>query len=249
MTYIILLIGPFLFFQMLHQFWGQTWSQLNLTLTSLLFLGLLLLLERKKTYSPEWNKNKGDLKTDVLYSYLVFPIAFFIAELLMKNVKGFFAWPSQWPAFIQIIIGLLIGEFFYYWYHRLGHSVPWLWRFHAFHHEPLRVYSVNSARFHFVDGFLGALAYLLPLQVLNCPSAIYTQIMLIGMITGYLEHANIEMNAGSLNYFFNSAEMHRWHHALPHETKAVNFGKALAIYDWIFGTALLRYDRVPEVGS
>jgi len=43
------------------------------------------------------------------------------------------------PPALRMALAFLVGEIGYYWGHRLGHELPWLWRFHALHHssEPL----------------------------------------------------------------------------------------------------------------
>lgn len=48
-----------------------------------------------------------------------------------------------------------------------------------------------------------------------------------------------------MKYFFNSPEMHIWHHSydLPEDRKyGINFGLSLSIWDWLLGTAYVPYD-------
>ncbi|MBD3814698.1 MAG: sterol desaturase family protein, partial [Betaproteobacteria bacterium] len=53
--------------------------------------------------------------------------------------ESYTLWIIALPIWIQILLALAIGEFGFYWGHRLMHEVPWLWRFHATHHEPQRM--------------------------------------------------------------------------------------------------------------
>jgi sterol desaturase/sphingolipid hydroxylase (fatty acid hydroxylase superfamily) len=48
-----------------------------------------------------------------------------------------------------------------------------------------------------------------------------------------------------MKFFFNSPEMHIWHHAydLPEGYRyGINFGITLALWDYIFGTAVIPHD-------
>lgn len=243
-----LVILPLSFFWILQTVFRDQDSKIHMLIVNLTFLGSLLLLERARSFSKEWNLNRGDLITDAVYLIIVFPIAFFLAEQASSFFGLVAIWPIDWPMPVQFVVALLIGEFFYYWVHRFSHENKYLWKLHEFHHRSLRVYSVNSAKFSFFDTFLGAMAYVLPLKLFGCPIEVYTYVMMFGAITGYLEHANIYYNAGPLNYLFNTAELHRWHHAVPEEIPTHNFGKALSIYDWIFSTAFVDNKKVPEVG-
>jgi len=55
-------------------------------------------------------------------------------------------WPTQWPILAQLFIKIAIGDFFRYWLHRTAHVWPPLWRLHAVHHEPTKLYTWWSYR-------------------------------------------------------------------------------------------------------
>ncbi|MGB4397733.1 MAG: sterol desaturase family protein, partial [Daejeonella sp.] len=38
------------------------------------------------------------------------------------------------PFYLHVVFGLLISDVYMYWWHRLNHELPFLWRFHQFHH-------------------------------------------------------------------------------------------------------------------
>jgi len=43
------------------------------------------------------------------------------------------------------LIPILLSDFLYYWFHRLQHAVPLLWRFHAVHHAIEELSIANCA--------------------------------------------------------------------------------------------------------
>lgn len=60
-------------------------------------------------------------------------------------------WPSQLPMVVQVTLALMIAEFGLYWAHRIAHETVFFWRFHALHHSVVRLWVVNTGRFHVAD--------------------------------------------------------------------------------------------------
>lgn len=212
---------------------------------TLLFLVFFVIFERLVPYRKDWTESKGDVWTDVLQTFLVLPSASKLAELLIPIVLYYpliwmadsvdvFNFSSNWGLVPNFILGLLVCEFFYYWYHRFGHESPFLWRFHSVHHGAQRVYWLNSGRFHVFDAFSSSFFYLLPLVFLGVSSEVVILILTFSAITGFLEHVNIDFKAGWLNYLFNTAELHRWHHSDIILESNTNYGKVLVIWDHVF---------------
>lgn len=207
---------------------------------------MILLQEKFAPYREDWQKDRGDVVSDALQSAIIFPL---ISDIIYKSYNLIFSqplkkfWPHQLPAPVQLVLVILIAEYAHYWYHRISHRKKWLWRFHTIHHGALRIYSVNSARFHVVDIFFNMLAYLAPLSLFGVSDEVFYAFLAINGITGLLEHANIRFEAGPLNYFFNTAQLHRWHHSEVSKESQSNFGKVLCIYDLIHGTWFLPESR------
>ena len=44
-------------------------------------------------------------------------------------------WPTASPVWLQIVIVIVLGDALEYFYHRLSHTSPALWRLHALHHS------------------------------------------------------------------------------------------------------------------
>ena len=51
---------------------------------------------------------------------------------------------------VSALIALQVGEFFYYWFHRLQHTSKFFWRFHAVHHSLEEMNAFNSNH-HFTE--------------------------------------------------------------------------------------------------
>lgn len=88
-----------------------------------------------------------------------------------------------------------------------------LWRFHAVHHSPNRLYWFNAGRFHPVEKFLFQIPELLPFILLNPSEEVLMLYLITNGIHGFFQHSNIAQNIGVLNYVFSMTELHRWHHS------------------------------------
>lgn len=245
--YPAMLIGAFaLFFTFKDQFPGE---KLPL-LTAIISIGAIAIIhatERILPYRKEWNKPRGDRLSNFIFTNVILPVLSKIVEIILgfmflSSTSGFVhdhvhaLWPREWPLLVQLPLALLITEFCFYWVHRWGHTWGRLWKFHAIHHVVERLYWNNSGRFHPVDLFLNWLIYFFPLFLLGVPSDLIALFLLTNAVTGLLEHANVDFEMGPLNYIFNTAQLHRWHHSVVPEISSQNFGKVLSVWDVVFGT-------------
>ncbi len=89
-------------------------------------------------YENRWKKNERmlDIVCFVIPKIVVGPSIAYLGLLVLPqvlpNVKGMFEWVPFWWGFFIIAVG---DDLTQYWYHRLHHQLPWLWRFHRTHHS------------------------------------------------------------------------------------------------------------------
>jgi sterol desaturase/sphingolipid hydroxylase (fatty acid hydroxylase superfamily) len=141
---------------------------------------------------------------------------------------------------------LIVGDLGVYAIHRLQHTVPWLWRFHAVHHSAEELDWLIGFRFHPIDLFLLRVASLAPLVALDvAPAAIAVFIAVSGW-QSWLVHANVRVPYGPLRWLVVSPEFHHWHHSTEREAYDRNFASLVASWDVLFGTVYLPAGRRPE---
>jgi sterol desaturase/sphingolipid hydroxylase (fatty acid hydroxylase superfamily) len=63
---------------------------------------------------------------------------------------------------------------------------------------------------------------------------------------GFLQHSNVDLHYGPLNYIVGSAETHRWHHSQEPREANTNYGSTLLVWDVVFGTWFLPAGREVE---
>ncbi|MFT6399423.1 MAG: sterol desaturase/sphingolipid hydroxylase (fatty acid hydroxylase superfamily), partial [Bradymonadia bacterium] len=196
-------------------------------------IAILLVAERVNPEFTEWNRPRGDVGTDLLHgvvSNLALPKVLEIGLLALllnfgiEEGTGFGVWPNEWPLGLQVALALIVGQFGEYWAHRSLHEVPFLWRFHAVHHSPERLYFLNAARFHPVDTTFLFVVGLLPFLVLGAGKDVMLLTMIWITVHGLFQHCNVHLRLGPFNYVFSMAELHRWHHSLNLEEANRNYG-------------------------
>jgi len=212
------------------------------------------LMERLLPYRPKWNIAQNDLLADSTYIGVnlalreVGNVVFKLGLLALLAGMGFSGqslsfWPEHWHPLLQLPLALLLFDFFEYWFHRASHRYGWLWRFHAIHHSPKRLYFFNAARFHFVDWMaLTAIEVVVLLAIGADPKVVALAVVFI-QTHGLFQHGNIDVKLGWLNYLVSGPELHRWHHSKLIEESDTNFGNNVIVWDILFGTYFLPKNR------
>ena len=160
---------------------------------------------------------------------------------------GYGIWSRSWPIWIQVMMGIVIAEFGLYWAHRIAHEWRPLWRFHAVHHSVTRLWIVNTGRFHFVDSLKSILLGIVILLALGAPMEVITWLSAVTAFIGMLTHCNVDMRFGPLSWWFNTPELHRWHHSRDLREGNKNYGENIMLWDHVFGTFFnTRAYRPPE---
>ena len=154
-------------------------------------------------------------------------------------------WVETRPLWAQGLFAITLADLGLYGLHRLQHSVPWLWRFHAVHHSAEEMDWLVGFRFHPVDLLLLRIATLGPLMALHMtPAAIGIYVGVAGW-QSYLVHANVRLPYGPLRWLLVSPEFHHWHHSAGREAYDRNYAGIIASWDVLFGTLHLPRERQP----
>ncbi len=231
-------------------------------LVFIILLGALELLPG--LFRGMWSANERmlDIVCLILPRFIFGPLlALFslkILPVLAPGLRNAFAWiPFGW-ALLIIIITVDLSQ---YWYHRLHHQVPILWRFHRTHHTaPYMSVLVNSRQNIFYITFLSqfyitaALAY----AGLGLPALVYGAFQ---TLWSYAYHSSVRWDkplyaikwlhpvAWTLEHLLVMPATHHAHHATTHDDGVGyyrgNFGGIFFIWDLLFGTALISR-RYPE---
>ena len=217
---------------------------LSVTVATLL---VSVMLERVMPFRKQWNKSQGDFKTDIASAGVLIgvvdPLLKYFAPLVVVSLYAVFAlgsgesiFPSDAPFAVQLVLATLLIEFGRYWAHRLHHTNRYLWWLHAMHHSSERLYAVNNFRFHPLNYLINFSVSVLPLMLMGVPSDVLFGYMAISQPVLMLQHANIDLRSGWLNYVFSTNELHRWHHSVNTVEANNNYGSGFILWDIVFRT-------------
>ena len=144
-----------------------------------------------------------------------------------------------------------IDDFSKYIIHRFMHRWPILWSLHKVHHSATVLTPMTVFRTHPLEGIIFSLRSSLT-QAVSISSFIFLFgnsvslftvlgvnifVFLFNILGSNLRHSHIGIRYWRwLEYIFISPAQHQLHHSVAREHHDKNFGAALAIWDWMFGS-------------
>ncbi len=147
------------------------------------------------------------------------------------------------PIWAKWVIALVVFDGWQYWWHRLNHRLPLLWRFHAVHHSDAEMDATSAVRFHTVEIAFSFAARMLVLPVLGMtiPQVLLYEAITLPIIM--FHHSNIRMPGKldrALRLFIVTPWMHWVHHSRWQPETDSNYSSGLSVWDRVFGSFRLR---------
>jgi sterol desaturase/sphingolipid hydroxylase (fatty acid hydroxylase superfamily) len=209
-------------------------------------------------YKNHWNKNERflDIACFALPKLVVRPAVTYFGLMFLPEVlphsKNIFEWI---PFFWGFLIICIYDDLTQYWYHRLHHEVPWLWRFHRTHHSAPYMGMAMASRQNIIYTFFFSQTYLTTMLVylgLGFPALFAKGIK---SIITLLAHSSIPWDkpfyeikwlhpvAWILERLISTPATHHAHHADTTDDGVGyykgNFGNMFFIWDIIFDTGII----------
>jgi sterol desaturase/sphingolipid hydroxylase (fatty acid hydroxylase superfamily) len=206
---------------------------------------LVILAERALPYRGDWQADWPDLVDDGLYLSVVqvllpLALAWTVVWMIGAGSAGaivlFDIWPTQLPVWAQLLLKIMIGDFLRYWLHRAAHTWTPLWRLHAVHHQPEKLYTTNVFRFHPAEKALQFLLDTLPFMLVGIGTEVLAYYFVFYSMSGLFQHSNCDVRLGWLNYLVSGPEVHRWHHSRKLSESNSNYAHSFVVWDLMFGT-------------
>jgi sterol desaturase/sphingolipid hydroxylase (fatty acid hydroxylase superfamily) len=146
------------------------------------------------------------------------------------------------PFAADFIIGFLLLDFTFYYWHRANHAFPFFWRFHNVHHVDPDLDVSTSFRFHFGEvffslGFKALQIYLLGISVLT-----YLIYELAFQCATLFHHSNVRLPIRierALNSIIVTPRMHGIHHSIVKDETNSNYSVIFKWWDLMHGTLRL----------
>lgn len=228
----------------IHQ--GQYIEQASFII-SLSVLVITMVFERIHPMVPDWNRSRGDIQPDIASIAIVAvgvegalkaigPLVALYLFLALDLPAPLDLLPNPMPLWAETLLALCIIEFAKYWFHRFSHESESLWPLHSVHHSVKRMHLLNGFRIHPLYHIVTFVLGVMPCYFLGISEEALVLNSVLLAIGGSIQHCNIRLRYGWLNYIFNTNELHRWHHSKDLVEGNKNYGAVLIIYDVLFGT-------------
>lgn len=180
-----------------------------------------------------------------LGNILTKPITSLVFLLTFPFVSAFAPWHVSMNNVWAWIAAFIATEFAYYWAHRFGHTIRWMWATHSVHHSS-PVYALPSAvRLGWTNALSGEWLCYLPLMLLGFPPAMITVLLTANLAYQFFLHTELSPKWGLLEAVLNTPAHHRIHHASNDAYLDRNFGGVLIVFDRLFGTFAADDGREP----
>jgi sterol desaturase/sphingolipid hydroxylase (fatty acid hydroxylase superfamily) len=207
-------------------------------------------------YGKVWTKNERltDIVCFVLDPLVVRPFfAWFGLKglpFLIPGLKNEFAWA---PFFWGFLIICIFDDLTQYWYHRLHHQIPFLWRFHRTHHSASYMGMAMNSRQNVIYTIFFSQIYLTTILVYMGLGPAAIAALGIKEVITTLAHSSIPWDkpfykykvlhpiAWVLERLISTPATHHAHHAATTDDGVGyykgNSGNMFFLWDIIFGTA------------
>ena len=250
----------FLFYILISILIATAWFMINKKLS--LKKTLIRIFDKKIFFSKS---AKSDYKIFLINQLIMMIVSpFLITQLTIATALYFYFHTIDWLsagmfvgiAKIYIILSFTIfqftiDDFSKYIVHRFMHKWPVLWALHKVHHSATVLTPMTVFRTHPLEGIVfslrsaitQAIGISLFFYLFGNLVSLYTIVgvnvfvFVFNILGSNLRHSHIGIRYWKwLEYIFISPAQHQLHHSVAFEHHDKNFGAALAVWDWLFGS-------------
>jgi sterol desaturase/sphingolipid hydroxylase (fatty acid hydroxylase superfamily) len=144
-------------------------------------------------------------------------------------------WTFCQDSYAHWLLGILLYDFLYYWYHRFSHERQFFWGSHVVHHQS-EDYNLSTALRQTSTSFLTTWVFFIPCFFLGMPIYMYVSIASAHLVYQFWVHTQHIPKLGVFEWFFVTPSNHRVHHAQNADYIDKNYGGLLIVWDRLFGT-------------
>lgn len=216
------------------------------------------------------NQAKGDGWVEIIGSAMIVLVTQPLIVLFLSPLLASFLFPgsadilTSWPFLAVFALFLIFEDMTQYWWHRITHSTPWLYKLHRPHHNAeymsIRIVYRNNIFYYYLMPSLWFAGFLIYLG----GGWVYAVYLVIKMTVIFGAHSDIRWDAPLYKIKWLSPLMwvvertistpatHAAHHG-KHMDDGVtnykgNYGNLLFLWDVLFGTAKITRQYPQEFG-
>ncbi len=139
--------------------------------------------------------------------------------------------------YVQAVSSILLIDMIMYFWHRINHIFPSLWKFHAFHHAEKELNIFSTFHFHPIELTISTLWKIIVFPLLGIlPAGIIINEAIFFMVILF-HHSNVKLNFGLdkiLGKIIVTPGIHHIHHSVKIEEANSNYGSIFSFWDKLF---------------
>ncbi len=143
------------------------------------------------------------------------------------------------PDWAQFIVGFLLLDLSFYYWHLLNHKVPLLWRFHNVHHIDPALDVSTGFRFHFGEVLFSTAFRIVQVILIGMSFRTFALYELVFQSETFFHHSNLRLPIGLerlLNLVLVTPRMHGIHHSQVRGETNSNYGVVFPWWDRLHRT-------------
>lgn len=144
------------------------------------------------------------------------------------------------PLWLKLVLGVMLFDFVTYWFHRMSHLTPVLWRFHRVHHSDTTMDASTFFRGHPIETFLWfGTSNIIAAGIFGLDLIALGLYFLVSTPFFFLEHSNIKFPVWldkTFGLIFTTPNIHKVHHEQDQYYTDSNFSDIFILWDRLFGT-------------
>lgn len=156
---------------------------------------------------------------------------------------SFFNWLWQFRLFDLgtavwvVVLCFVLDDLRYYWVHRFGHTVRWVWASHVNHHSSQHYNLTTALRQTWTGTFTMMMVLRAPLLLLGFHPAMLVFVAGLNLIYQFWIHTEaIDKLPRWIEAIMNTPSHHRVHHGRNAQYLDANYAGVFIIWDRMFGT-------------
>lgn len=133
---------------------------------------------------------------------------------------------------------LLLDGYMYFW-HRLTHALPLVWRFHSIHHTERTINISTNYRFHIIETISSELPKILLIWLFGIKFNHYIIYEIAFISLGFFQHSNLFLPLSFdkvISYIIVTPNYHRVHHSQFITETNSNYASILTFWDKLFNS-------------
>lgn len=143
------------------------------------------------------------------------------------------------PGWAQFMVGFLMLDLSFYYWHIANHKIPWFWRFHNVHHFDADLDVSTGFRFHFGEVLLSTLFRVVQVSLIGVSFTAFVAYEVVFQAETLFHHSNIRLPIHFerwLNKIIVTPRMHGIHHSQVQRETNSNFGVVFCWWDRLHRT-------------